>query len=303
MRFRPLTDHVAEAEAWASQAHPRIATGFPFFDARTDGGMTYGELLVFLARTSVGKTWWLLNVFAANKNTPTVFFSLEMHGRFVAVRLAAVATDTNTGDIQRNLRSGEGSPALAGLPDLFPKFTICDEPGLNLRQMSDVLHQAEDAWGERVRLVGIDYLELVGGVPGMERAAQVSDLARNLKNWARAHDVALVVLHQVPRGRDGNNGHLPLTLGSGRYGGEEAADYVLAGYRPHLDPELEQSQRELARREFYLQFLKTRGGSETHEDGVLHTMNPGSGRIRPLLPSQVYEARQLGLPPEVPESW
>jgi replicative DNA helicase len=292
MRVQPLADHVSEATAWATGTNPRIGLGFPFFDRRTEGGITYGELAMFLARTSVGKTWWLLNVLANNPEVPAVFFSLEMAARAIVVRLAGVANDVPTSAIYNQVRSTGTSSSLTGLPERFPKLAIVDEPGLNLRQMTEVLHEFEDVVGVRPRLVGIDFLELLRGVPGIDKVGQVTDTTRALKEWTRTHDVSTIVLHQVPRG-DKNNGHQPLSLFSGRYGGEELADYVLAGYRPHLNPELNQEQREAARSEFYLQFLKTRSGHETHEDGVLHVINPESGRIRPLKPGQYWHQSYL----------
>jgi replicative DNA helicase len=292
MRVQNLADQVGEATAWATGTNPRIELGFPFFDRRTEGGVTFGELTMFLARTSVGKTWWLLNVINHNPTVPTVFFSLEMAARAIVVRLAGVANDVPTSTIYRQLRTEGHSAALAALPDQFPHLAIVDEPGLNLRQMTEVLHEFEDVTGQRPRLVGIDFLELLRGVPGMDKVGQVTDTTRALKEWTRTHDVSTVVLHQVPRG-DKNNGHQPLSLFSGRYGGEELADYVLAGYRPHLAPELSQEQREATRPDFYVQFLKTRSGHETHEEGVLHRINPESGRIRPLRPGQYWHQDYL----------
>lgn len=287
-----LSEQVEEARLWASSDKPRIPLGFPFFDVRTGGGGTYGELMMFIARTGVGKTFWLANVIANNPDVPTVFFSLEMAARAIVVRLAAVVNDVPDAAIKAALARDGSSPSLDRLPTQLPNLTVVDEASLSLRKMGETLEEIEDSTGRRPRLVCIDYLELIKGAPGLEKAGQVSDLARDLKTWCRQHDVLLIVLHQVPRGEK-NNGHVPLSLFSGRYGGEDAADYVLAAYRPHLNPELPtQEDRDGLTHQFWMQFLKTRGGHETHEAGVMHVINPETGRIRPHLPEQ-YTQEQV----------
>ena len=288
-----LQDQIDEAALFASSAKPRIPLGFPFFDTRTGGGVTYGEMTLFLARTGVGKTFWALNVIANNPDVPCIFYSLEMAARAIVVRLAAVSTDTPDSVVKRSLTEHGEHWALDQLPEKFPHLTICDEAGLNLRQMGATLDEVEEATGDRPRLVVIDYLELIKGVPGLEKAGQVSDMARDLKTWARMHDVHLVVIHQVPRGEK-NNGHQPLSLFSGRYGGEDAADYVLGAYRPFLNPDLvTQEERDSVRHQFVMQFLKTRGGHETHEAGVMHHINPESGKISPITPSPWQDTWEL----------
>lgn len=292
--YTTLEDYVGEAAEYAALG--RIPTGFPFFDKRIGGGVTQGEVTLMLARTSVGKTWWLANVIANNPGIPAIFFSIEMAGRAMAIRLAAITTDTPDAEIKHQLEEQGYSSALDKLPDLLPKLTLVDDSGITLRKMSTIINEVEDRTGERPRFVGIDYLELVSGAPGMEAASQVSDLSKDIKRWARRMDVHVFVLHQVPRGRMGqkdgkplqNDGHMPLTLQSGKYGGEEAADYVLGAYRPHLDPELTFDQMEFHKGEFFMQFLKTRGGDQTHPQGVEHRINTRSGRIRPLKRSDNY---------------
>lgn len=284
-----LTEQVEEARLWASSEKPRIPLGFPFFDVRTGGGGTYGELMLFIARTGVGKTFWLANVIANNPDIPTVFFSLEMAARAIVVRLAAVVNDVPDAAIKAALARDGVSPSLDRLPGQLPNLTIVDEASLSLRKMGETLEEVEYETGNRPRLVCIDYLELIKGAPGLEKAGQVSDLARDLKTWCRQHDVLLIVLHQVPRGEK-NNGHVPLSLFSGRYGGEDAADYVMAAYRPHLNPELDpDDDLDRLKNQFWMQFLKTRGGHETHEAGVMHRINPETGRISPLNPDRVVE--------------
>ena len=294
-----LTEQVEEATRYASGEYPRIPLGFPFFDHRTGGGGTYGEFLMFIARTGVGKTFWLANVLANNPDVPAVFFSLEMAARAMVVRLAAVVNDVPDTAIKRALAEQGGSPTLDKLPSQLPNLVISDEPSTGLRGMGRFLEEYKEQTGNRIRIVAIDYLELIKGAPGMDKAGQVADIARDLKTFSRMHDVFLIVLHQVPRGEkvDGvrDNGHLPLSMFSGRYGGEDAADYLMGAYRPHLDPKLlndPEADIEGMKGQFMMQFMKTRGGHEIHPHGCPHRINPDSGKIRALSPS-VYEQSEI----------
>ena len=88
---------------WATSGLTRVPTGYPLFDSSTNGGIAPGEVVLFLARTSVGKTWWALNMIAnQDETTPMIFFSLEMHARYILQRLAGIASNPPTIDIERS---------------------------------------------------------------------------------------------------------------------------------------------------------------------------------------------------------
>ncbi|NNM31693.1 MAG: hypothetical protein HKO53_01420, partial [Gemmatimonadetes bacterium] len=89
--MKDLHTVVEEHYQWASREDYRIPLGWRFFDEATSGGIALGEVLMMLAYSGVGKTWWACNVAINNPQVPVVFFSLEMQGRALAQRLAAVA--------------------------------------------------------------------------------------------------------------------------------------------------------------------------------------------------------------------
>ena len=289
--FKPLSVTIGEQLEWARHPLPRIPLGYPMFDGRTSGGAAQGELIQFLARSGVGKTTMALNLInnvCHGQGVPTVFFSLEMHGRYIVQRLAAIAFDEPTARIEKELFDTGRSPHLENLSQLFPRLSIVDEPGLSFRQMGKALQEAEDEWGEKVRFVAVDYAELIGGVRSMTTAEKVDGVMKDAKDFARKHDVLLLLLHQVGRG-SGGEGHMPLAATSGRFGGEQAADYILAAYRTHLEPGISHQEMLARQHSFHLQFLKTRGGHEIHPQGVQHIYKPGSMRIEPPAPPRQLE--------------
>ena len=275
--LRDLPEVRDELYQWATSDVVRVPMGYRFFDDRTQGGMAPGQAMILLARTGVGKTWWLINVAVNNPNVPTVFFSLEMDARYILGRVASTNTGQATNRIENTMRDIGTSPAVDSTCDDLPLLYIEDTPDIGLADMSQVLDDYRDRTGSPARLVLVDYLELVRNW-GTTQMENVQSMARAMKVFAREHDVALVVLHQVKRG-DSNAGHRPLDLTDGKFGGEESADYVLGLYKPSLNPAISQELRERLDSDIRLQFLKTRTGGGIHPDGVRHHWNPDTGRI------------------------
>jgi hypothetical protein len=153
--------------------------------------------------------------------------------------------------------------------------------------MGLAIDEVTQLWGEKPRLIAIDFMELIGGSPTLGQVEQVDKVARKVKDLTREHDVVTLLLHQVGRG-EGGSGHMPLSLASGRYGGEISADYVLGAYRPCLRPGIQQDEYQREVSHYFLQFLKTRSGGEIHPSGLLHYLDPHTVRIsteRPAVPS------------------
>ena len=275
--LRDLSQVRSELYRWATSDITRVPIGYSFFDDRTHGGMAPGQAMIMLARTGVGKTWFLVNVAVNTPTVPTVMFSLEMHARYVLERVASCYTNTDTRKIEASMMDHGRSAAVELATDELSRLYIEDEPDLGLDDMSQVLEEYEERSAVRPRLVLIDYLELIRTY-GSTQMDNVQGMARALKNFAREHDVALIVLHQVKRG-EANAGHKPLDLTDGKFGGEESADYVLGMYKPSLNPNITQVTRDEMDNDIRLQFLKTRTGGGIQPDGVQHRWCPATGRI------------------------
>jgi len=292
--LRVLPEVKDELYKWATSDIVRVPIGYSFFDDRTHGGMAPGQVMIMLARTGVGKTWFLTNVAVNNPNVPTVLFSLEMDGRYILERLASNYTGTSTTTIESTMREHGRCDAIEMTSDSFPLLVIDDEPDLGLGDMSETLNQYASRFGARPRLVLIDYLELVK-TWGDNQMDSVQGMARALKVFARENDVAVIVLHQVKRG-DANAGHRPLDLTDGKFGGEESADYVLGMYKPSLDPNISQKMRDYMQNDIRMQFLKTRTGGGIAPDGVEHYWNPSTGKIsRPMKQKELTLTQNQGI--------
>lgn len=274
---------------WATSDISRVPTGYQVVDKPTGGGPAPGELLMFIARPGVGKTFWGLNVVANNPTTPALFVSLEMHARYMLKRLAAIHTGTPTAQIEKSLREHGWSAAVDKTVQEFPKLVFWDQPGVGLPELHQMVEDYREERQENPKLVVIDFLELLRSF-GATETESVKRMAMELKNFAREEDVVVIILHQVARGtaikRRGDEqayvdeGHRPLTKGHAAHGGEYSADYMVGAYRPGLDPTLANIQREFVKRDFRLQLLKSRGDEEFNPNqAVQHDWDPATGRI------------------------
>ena len=285
MALRNLTALSAELTQWATSDIPRVATGYSIFDDRTNGGIAPGEVALFLARSSVGKTWFVINMLNHNPSVPSIFFSLEMHGRYVLQRLAAVHTDVSTDFIENMMMERGKSEAVNQAVQTFDKLMVDDRPGMTLGDMLDACDEYEEVHGVRPRLIGIDYMELIKAY-GSSQMETVDKLAWAVKDFSREADAAVLVLHQVKRGESKkghqNVGHQPLTMTDARFGGEMAADYVFGMYKPDLNPDLSEEDRKVMENDIRLQFLKTRSGGGIQPLGQQHFWDPRTGRISEL---------------------
>jgi replicative DNA helicase len=287
--LQPLAQVREDLVRWATSDIPRVPTGYSLIDKPTGGGPAPGELLLFIARTGVGKTWWALNVLNANPQTPAIFFSLEMHSRYLLKRLAGIHTATPTKHIEKALIAQGWSPAVEKTVEDFPYLHFADAPGIGIPDMMAAAQDYADSTGRAPKLIVVDFMELVQAF-GMTETESVKKLAKSLKDMAREIDSVVIVLHQVGRGqsvkRQGSDqayvdeGHRPLSKGHAMHGGEASADYMVGAFRPALDPEMSVQERLNRANDFRLQFLKTRGDEDIDPlDAVQHHWDQPTGRI------------------------
>jgi hypothetical protein len=271
---------VESYKQWATDPTPRIGLGLPFYDQRTNGGLAKAECMMVMAYSSVGKTSIALNMIANNPGVPTVFFSLEMSWRQVVARLTAIRSGLSTEEIEKELAAGREPVELIDTVRAFPLLLGNDTSELTIKDMRDqVLRDAPSRLGGRaVRLIVIDYLELIGGAGLAGKAEQVDKAATKIRSLAKDTDSSVVVLHQVGK-TDGSAGHEPLALDSGKYGGHHPMDQVLGVYAPRLNRNLTPAEYESVKDELHLQLLKNRSTGRAHPLGVRHRLDPHSGRL------------------------
>lgn len=227
-------------EAYQRDGVPEIATGLERLDDIIHG-LHRGHLMFLGARTSMGKTAVALNMAAAiaERGERVVFVSLEMPRTELAARLAArhlamrgrvvPYSKLNAGDVSEDdmRRFLQAAIEMKDLP-----ISVADEGCTQLDQVRALCRDAIRAGP--VSAVFVDYFQLVR-VPGMEgnRVAEVSHVARSLKNMARELNVPIIALAQVDRRVEQRENRIPM-LSDIRWAGEaeESADAVIFVHRP-----------------------------------------------------------------------
>jgi len=278
MTVRDVREGFTDFVNWALDPRPRIGLGLPFFDQFTNGGIARSEIAMVMAFSSVGKTSIGLNILKANPTLPAMFFSLEMSWRQVVNRLAAMTFGTTTRAIEREVMETRDVPQVVhDTVQRYPLLVCDDTPAITLKDASVSFHRATERLGMPPRLVMFDYLELIGGSGLLGKAEAVDRASQKLRDWARQHDTAVIVLHQVGKGEGGD---VPLDLGSGRYGGFAPMDFVVGAYAPRLRNGITSAEFESCKSDLFLQLLKNRAGA-ARPAGVRHTFDPDTMDIRP----------------------
>lgn len=184
-----------------------LMTGYKDFDA-----MTYGlhpqEMIVLAARPSVGKTSLAMNIaehvacgIAQNKfkKGGVLVFSLEMGADQLAMRLLTCRARVSMARIRDGFCDSDEQKRLAiAAKELKNSPIWIDDSGssnvLELRAKARRLSQKED-----IKLVVVDYLQLINGDSSMSRENQIADISRQMKAMAKELKVPVLVLSQLNR--------------------------------------------------------------------------------------------------------
>lgn len=209
-----IADNVRAAAAAADKGTGVLGlpTGFDRYD-RLTSGLHDGELTVVAARPGMGKTSLVLQMAitvaggedADGHPNAVGFFSLEMPRAQIGMRSlccqgkvdvarfrAGMLNDTDWSRLQ-NAASALNGRAL----------TVDDQGGISLVQLRAkarrMMSEAILA-GQRLRLLVIDYLQLMGG-SGKEqnREQEISEISRGLKALAKELGLPIIALSQLNR--------------------------------------------------------------------------------------------------------
>jgi replicative DNA helicase len=217
-----------------------LATGFVELDKRTQG-LHPGDLVIIAARPAMGKTTLAMNIAehaALVDNQPVAFFSMEMSGEQLALRVLS-----SFGRIELSkLKSGKLSDAdfdrLVSADGLIRKAPLyIDETGalspMDIRARARRLVAAHG-----IKLIVVDYLQLMQ-VPNTRenRTNEVSQITRSLKALAKELNIPIIALSQLSRANEKENRKPKLSDLRDSGGIEQDADLVLFIYREDVTTE------------------------------------------------------------------
>jgi replicative DNA helicase len=194
-----------------SKGQRGVETGFYELDDMMNG-LQNGEMIIVAARPSMGKTAFAMNIVehvAADSRLPVAVFSLEMSKQQLAQRMLCSRGQIDAHKLRRGMLQAHDYQHLANVVGELAKAPIWvdDSPGLtilDLRAKARRLKMQQD-----VKLIMIDYMQLMDN-PGVEsRQQQISEISRGIKAVARELNVPVICLSQLNRGSEGRDGHRP----------------------------------------------------------------------------------------------
>jgi replicative DNA helicase len=189
-----------------------VPSGFHDLDQMT-GGLHASDLLIIAGRPGVGKTGFALSVVrnvAARFQASAAIFSLEMSTEQLVQRLLCMEAAVDSQRIRTGFidefewrRISEAFGVLSEAP-----IYIDDTPGLTtneLRMKARRLKAEHD-----LKLLVVDYLQLMQGRGLENRVQEVSEISRGLKALARELDIPVIALSQLSRAVESRQDHRPM---------------------------------------------------------------------------------------------
>ena len=216
-----------------SQNKIDVTTGFRHLDAIT-GGFISGDLWYVAGRPSMGKTAWCLNSInaAISNGIPSLIFSLEMNKMALVYRLLALRTGIPITNIRLGLINQE-------------QLEIIKQEAQNIKELPLFIDTKFDAniyyirstarrlvHTNGIKLVHIDYLQLIDIADNANAVREFSSISRSLKVLANALDVTVIAYSQLNRLVELRGDKRPILSDLRESGGlEQDANVVLMLYR------------------------------------------------------------------------
>lgn len=190
-----------EIRAASEGAPAGLSTGFYELDSLLTG-LRKGEMIVLAARPSVGKTALAMNIAvhcAVENHVPVAVFSLEMRKSELARRLLSARAGIDMHDMGKGLlEEGARGKLMKAAGELAEAvFFVDDTPSQTIFDIRTKCRRL--AAQHDIKLVVIDYMQLMQHRRAENRQVEVSEISRAIKALARELEVPVMALSQLNR--------------------------------------------------------------------------------------------------------
>lgn len=213
-----------------------VTSGLTALDNVT-GGWQPTDLILIAARPGMGKTSFTLACAcqAEAAGQRGAFYSLEMGNMQLAKKTIATAGGYSTSQLVRGVNlSPDEAEALRERAATLARsgLLIDDTPAISITELRAKVAQAVAEHG--VRIVYVDYLQLMTGDRTGNREQEIGSISRGLKLIAKEHQIPVIALAQLSRAVEARGGDKRPQLSDLRESGslEQDADVVMFLYRP-----------------------------------------------------------------------
>ena len=229
-----MADLVERMQSASDGVKPYIDTGFPELDNLMR--VNEGNLVVIAARPSMGKSLLVMNIqahLAKYREGVSVFFSIEMETSDLMNRLTASETGIPINNITEGRLSEDQAAALQkfATEQVNMRLEVVRKPSINLSQIRTHLNKIKRQHG-KIGSIGIDYLQVMGGIDGDDSVKRIGVVTRTLKALGSEFGCPVFLLSQLNREVEKRPNKRPV-MSDLRDSGtiEQDADIVLFPYR------------------------------------------------------------------------
>ncbi len=253
---------------WKERKTTDVDLGIPSFDRQTDD-YNYGEVIGIMARTTVGKTFLAINIVNRLINLTEHkigVFSLEMSKAALIERMMQVFFEMSRYEV--NDKRKEGSLNIDEFMKRHEKLNIYSR----IYSVSEISRLVER---DGLRVVFIDYLQLLRKTKGRSLYEETSYQMEEIKELAKNREVVVFLLIQISR--KGEGGWEVVTMDMARNSGtiEEHCDFLIGLWNPSLKENAEAYWNN----KIAVRLLKNKRGSIK---GVECHFDKFTGRIREI---------------------
>ena len=211
-----------------------VETGFKAFDYMT-GGLRPGQLTIIAGRPAMGKSAFMLNCCEnmVRRGVPALYFSLEMPANELGCRVVLGRAETNIEVIRNGFLDHASKLRISAAADQFASepLYVDDRGGLTMLDIRGRARLAVRRWG--VKIIFVDYLQLVSHAGAQSRENEVGFVSRGLKAMAMELGVPVVAAAQVNRNAERAADNRPKMSDLRESGSiEQDADLVCLLHRP-----------------------------------------------------------------------
>jgi replicative DNA helicase len=214
------------------------ATGFTDLDAKLEGGMSDGELIIVAGRPSMGKTAFSMGIggHVADSAGTVLVFSMEMPEKQLNQRNLARVGRIPLAHVRNGSKMTDADwPALTHATQILAAqpLVIDDTPGLTMMEITNRSRAVKRKHG--LKLIIVDYIGLMTGGEGDNLTQQIGYYSRGLKALAKQLNVPVIALSQLNRGLEQRPNKRPIMSDLRDSGAiEQDADTILFLYRDEV---------------------------------------------------------------------
>lgn len=207
-----------------------IPTGFHDIDVMT-AGFQKSDFIVLAGRPSMGKSALAISMMeyvGVTEKIPCVYFSLEMSRDQLAQRMLCSIAGVNAHKVRTGFFSQTDWPKLVSAAGKLSESPILidDTPGISALELRAKARRLKAKYD--IKLVIVDYLQLMKGVKAENRQQEISEISRSIKALARELNIPVIGISQLSRAVEQRSDHRP-QLSDLRESGaiEQDADIVM----------------------------------------------------------------------------